>query len=94
VVGLIFTFITFAQEQTLVSAEVGYQHDNLFNDPHNMRSFLVLEPNVQANLNVTHFFLIAAGISYRYVSDVKSIVTINADLSRLLTVLTLKFGIL
>jgi hypothetical protein len=47
---------------------------------HKNNSFFVLEPSVNANLNVTHSFRIAAGVSYRYVSGLKSVVSTNADL--------------
>lgn len=73
---------------------VGYQdeRDNFLKDSHRMNSFFILEPSVQTNLNVTHFFRIAAGISYRYVSGLKSTLTTNDDLSGPSAVLALKFG--
>ncbi len=73
---------------------VGYKHesdDNVINS-HTMHTFFVLEPSVHANLNVTHFFRIAAGVSYRYVSGLKSIVSTNADLSGPSAILVFKFG--
>jgi hypothetical protein len=73
---------------------IGYKHtdNNDFMDSHKNNSFFVLEPSVSANLNVTHSFRIAAGVSYRYVSGLKSIVSTNADLSGPSAILTLKFG--
>ena len=73
---------------------IGYKHDDndMFTTSNNKNSFFVLEPNVNANLNVTHFFRIAAGVSYRYVSGLKSIVSTNADLSGPSAILTFKFG--
>lgn len=73
---------------------VGYKDDNddMFNNHHKTNSFFVLEPSVQANLNVTHFFRIAAGVSYRYVSGLTSVVSTNADLSGPSANLTFKFG--
>jgi hypothetical protein len=50
---------------------VGYKDETMTG---NHRSFWVLEPSVNANLNVTKFFRIAAGVSYRYVSGVKSVI--------------------
>jgi hypothetical protein len=61
-------------------------------DSRKSNSFFVLEPSVNANLNVTHSFRIAAGVSYRYVSGLKSIVSTNADLSGPSAVLTFEFG--
>ena len=69
-----------------------YEDNNSFNSSHNKNAFFVLEPNINANLNVTHFFRIAAGVSYRYVSGLKSAVSTNADLSGASANLTFKFG--
>jgi hypothetical protein len=69
-----------------------YEDNNGLSSSHNKNSFFVLEPSVNANLNVTHFFRIAAGVSYRYVSGLKSAVSTNADLSGPSANLTLKFG--
>ena len=73
---------------------VGYKQEtnDVFNTSHRTSSFFVLEPSVNANLNVTHFFQIAAGVTYRYVSGLKSVVSTNADLSGPSAILTLKFG--
>ena len=73
---------------------IGYKYETNdgFNSMHNKNSFFVLEPNINANLNVTRFFRIAAGISYRYVSGLKSVVSTNADLSGPSANLTFKFG--
>jgi len=57
-----------------------------------MDSFFVIEPSVHVNLNVTTFFRIAAGVSYRYVSGLNSTLSTNADLSGPSGVLTFKFG--
>ena len=54
--------------------------------------FFVLELSADANLNVTRFFRIAAGASYRYVSGLKSVITTTIDLSELSAILTFKFG--
>jgi hypothetical protein len=66
--------------------------DDMFDNHRTMESFFVLEPSAHANLNVTHFFRIAGGVSYRYVNGLKSPLSTNADLSGLSAVLTLKFG--
>jgi hypothetical protein len=73
---------------------IGYKQDNndMFNSSHKTNAFFVLEPTVNANLNVTHYFRVAAGVSYRYVSGLKSVVSTNSDLSGPSAVLTFKFG--
>jgi hypothetical protein len=73
---------------------IGYKHEDndVFHTSQNNNSFFVLEPSVNANLNVTHSFRIAAGVSYRYVSGLKSIVSTNADLSGPSANLIFKFG--
>ena len=73
---------------------IGYkQGDNdMFNASHQTSSFFVAEPSVHINLNVTLFFRIAAGASYRYVSGLKSVVSSNTDLSGPSAVLTFQFG--
>ena len=75
---------------------IGYKHgdddDDRFDDHHPMKGFFILEPSVHANLNVTHFFRIAGGVSYRYVNGLKSTLSTNTDLSGPSVVLTLKFG--
>ena len=68
------------------------ENENLFDNHRTIKGFFVLEPSAHANLNVTHFFRIAGGISYRYVNGLKSPLSTNADLSGLSAVLTLKFG--
>jgi hypothetical protein len=73
---------------------IGYKREDndVFNASHKNSSFFVLEPSVNANLNVTHSFRIAAGVTYRYVSGLKSIVSTNADLSGPSATLIFKFG--
>jgi hypothetical protein len=73
---------------------IGYKNENnnVFNGTNNKNSFFVLEPSVHANLNITHFFRIAAGVSYRYISGLKSVVSSNTDLSGPSGILTLEFG--
>ncbi|MCX6122972.1 MAG: hypothetical protein NTX44_15275 [Ignavibacteriales bacterium] len=73
---------------------IGYKFEDndAFNASHNKNAFFVFEPNINANLNVTRFFRVAAGVSYRYVSGLKSVVSTNADLSGPSANLTFKFG--
>jgi hypothetical protein len=66
--------------------------NDMFDNHRTMESFFVLEPSAHANLNVTRFFRIAGGVSYRYVNGLKSPLSSNTDLSGLSAVLTLKFG--
>jgi hypothetical protein len=73
---------------------IGYKREDndVFNASHKNNSFFVLEPSVNANLNVTHSFRIDAGVTYRYVSGLKSVVSTNADLSGPSATITFKFG--
>ena len=73
---------------------VGYkdEENDSFNSHHQMRGFFILEPAANINLNVTHFFRIATGVSYRYVSGLTSTLSTNADISGPSGVFTLKFG--
>lgn len=71
---------------------VGYKDEHLVGENRNMDQFFIVEPSAHVNLNVTEFFRIAAGVSYRYVNGVNSAVTSDADLSGPSAVLTLKFG--
>jgi hypothetical protein len=68
------------------------EDDDMFDNHRTMESFFVLEPSAHANLNVTHFFRIAGGVSYQYINGLKSPVSTNTDLSGLSAVLTLEFG--
>jgi hypothetical protein len=54
--------------------------------------FFILEPAAQVNLNVTKYFRISAGVSYRYVSGVDSPAATDANLSGPTGVLTFRFG--
>lgn len=71
---------------------VRYKDERITVSNESMDSFFVLEPSAHINLNVTHFFRIAAGVSYRYVNGVNSPITSNTDLSGPSAILTLKFG--
>jgi hypothetical protein len=73
---------------------IGYKPEDNddFNSVRKHDTFFILEPSVHANLNVAQFFRIAVGVSYRYVSGLKSIVSTNVDLSGPSASLILKFG--
>jgi hypothetical protein len=56
-------------------------------------AFFVLEPTVNAELNLTTWMRLAAGVSYRYVSGIGELVGIsNSDLSGPSASIALKFG--
>lgn len=55
-------------------------------------AFFIAEPAVNVTLNVTTYFRISGGISYRYISGVESKASTNSDLSGPSGVLTLRFG--
>ena len=62
-------------------------------DPSNhMDEVFVAEPAFQVNLNVTEFFRISAGASYRYVTGVTSPASSNEKLSGGSGVVTFRFG--
>lgn len=73
---------------------VGYRRSDAMGggDVGSMDDVFVVEPAVQANLNITKFFRISAGASYRYVSGVTSPATTNEKLSGPSAVVTLRFG--
>jgi hypothetical protein len=55
-------------------------------------TFFIVEPGVNVTLNVTTYFRISGGVSYRYISGVQSPASSNPDLSGLSGVLTFRFG--
>ncbi len=73
---------------------VGYRRSDAMGggDVGNADDVFVVEPAVQANLNVTKFFRISAGVSYRYVTGVTTPATTNEKLSGANGVLTFRFG--
>lgn len=71
---------------------IGYRDDQNSDNHHSMDRFFVIEPGVNVNLNVTRFFRIAAGGSYRYVKGIDHPLSSDTDLSGPSAVLTLKFG--
>lgn len=64
-----------------------YANYNLGDD-----SFMVIEPELDFELNMTTFFRLGLGISYRYISGVDLMPLTNADLKGLATVFTFKVG--
>lgn len=54
--------------------------------------FFVVEPGLNLMLNVTRFFRIGGGVSYRFVNGVNLTGVTNDDLSGVAGVLTFKFG--
>ena len=64
-----------------------YANYNLVDD-----SFMVIEPELDFELNMTTFFRLGLGISYRYISGVGLMPLTNADLKGLATVFTFKVG--
>jgi hypothetical protein len=57
-------------------------------------AFFVIEPGVQAELNLTSFLRLTAGASYRYVDGLKLERTTSADLSGITVSVGLKGGLL
>jgi hypothetical protein len=78
------------------SGEVNYiGHDRPINDTlfyYHRESFFVAEPEVNLILNVTKFFRLGVGASYRFVSSVNLEGLTNSDLDGPSASLILKFG--
>jgi hypothetical protein len=55
-------------------------------------AFAIVEPGVEIELNMLKFFRIAAGVSYRYTSEIRLVNTKNDVLDGFAGSLTLKFG--
>ncbi len=55
-------------------------------------SFFIAEPAVNVNVNITTYFRMSGGVSYRFISGIQSGASSNADLSGPSGVLTLRFG--
>ncbi len=58
----------------------------------NSKGFFTLEPWLNVNLNVTTFFRISPGISYRWVTGANSSAASDSDLSGVSGILLLRFG--
>lgn len=82
--------------QTLIGAG-GVSHrrkdyEDFDNDVRNSDPFFVFEPGVNAELNVTTFFRIGVGITYRFVSGVDLAGVNDNELSGVTGTTTFKFG--
>jgi len=66
--------------------------DENFTNEFESDPFFVLEPRVTTELNITDFFRIGAGVSYRYVSGIEKFNLSEADLSGISGLLVFKFG--
>jgi len=55
-------------------------------------TFFIVEPGVNVTVNVTTYFRLSGGVSYRYVSGVQSPASNDVDLSGPSGVLTFRFG--
>ncbi len=94
--GVYFEYIDSPQKLFHLSGGVlvgsgGAGYKNNYNE-HSSDSFFVLEPNVQAHVNVMQFFRISAGIFYRYVNGLKNNFLSDKDLSNAGVVCVFRFG--
>lgn len=55
-------------------------------------AFFIAEPQVNATLNITTWFRMSGGLSYRFVEGLESNISTNKDLSGLSGGLTFRFG--
>ena len=81
---------------TLIGAGGVNYRDKYYNDWYNWDfhsdEFFVLEPALNVEVNITSFFRINAGASYRYISGLSYNDLSNEDFSGFSGVLTFKFG--
>jgi hypothetical protein len=87
--------LTHISIMTLIGAGgLGWRDHDVFisGRDENVDAFFVLEPAVNVTLNITTFFRISAGGSYRYITGLTSEASTNANLSGPLAVLTFRFG--
>ncbi len=70
---------------------VGCRHGNGSNTGEE-RSFFTMEPWINGNLNVTDFFQISAGVSYRWVTGSHTPYASDNELSGVAGILLLRFG--
>ena len=61
-------------------------------DEHDGDAFFILEPAIDIELNVTSFFRICIGASYRFITGIEMDEFKNSDLNGFSGVFTLKFG--
>ncbi|MFH0988744.1 MAG: hypothetical protein V1799_01870 [bacterium] len=55
-------------------------------------AFFIVEPAVNVTLNITQYFRISGGASYRYITGLESAAAKNADVSGPTAMLTFRFG--
>ncbi len=67
-------------------------NDNNSDYDHHTDGFFVAEPGFNVDLNVTPWFRLSAGASYRYIAGVASNASTNDDLSGPSAMLSLRFG--
>lgn len=81
---------------TLIGAGgVGYRSsisDDDFNEDTNGKSVFVIEPTLNIMLNVTNYFRIGLGASYRYIDGLEPNTLSNGDISGPSATLSFKFG--
>lgn len=79
--------------QTLVgSGRVNYEDTGNFEFDPNSDSYFVLQPVINLNLNVTNWFRLSGGLSYRYAAGVDLEGTSDKDLSGISSFFALRFG--
>lgn len=82
-----------ASFMTLIGAGgVGYRDADFNMRNNSSNSFFVLEPQANMTLNVTQYFRISAGFSYRYITGAETAASTNKDLSGPSGILTFHFG--
>ena len=74
-------------------AEKDYSNDYEKEVDYNSSSFFVLEPGINLDINVSSYFRIGAGVTYRYVSGVEYENLSNSDLSGVSAQILFKFGV-
>jgi hypothetical protein len=72
--------------------EEDWNFENDVHDNPTWDSFFIVEPGIGVELNVSSFFRIDAGASYRFVSGIEKNDLTNADIGGPSAVLTFKFG--
>ncbi|MDZ7724725.1 MAG: hypothetical protein U5R06_18425 [candidate division KSB1 bacterium] len=71
---------------------VNYSRFDVEQDPDNGDSFFVLEPGVNLEVNVTSFFRVGIGATYRYIQGVDYYSITNEDLSGVSGQIIFRFG--
>lgn len=86
--------INFSFQALIGAGGLGWRDEDVHVGTRNSDSdtFFIVEPGINATLNVTPYLRISGGVSYRYISGVQSPASSNADLSGPSGVLTFRFG--